>query len=196
MSDPYRGRRAGGAPLASSGESYAAPAGDIYRLGYLWRIAGPVDIVFHFLSHGRTFPDWWPVFLSAESDAPAGAEATVGSRVRYHVKSSLPYHLYWDVTLTRLERPHLIETDTRVALSGLLELAGVVRFQLAQRGPWVEVRNEQEMRSSRRLPAPLRILAARAFAYNHHRAMRQGGRGLQQAVRAALLKEGVGTARG
>lgn len=181
-------RRAGGAPLPFSGQSYAAPTGDAYRLGYRWRIAGPIETVFYYLSHGRTYPDWWPVFLSAEAE---DGEPRVGSYVRYHVKSDLPYHLDWGVTLVELVEPTLIHTRTTVRLSGLLELAGPVIFRLAQHGPWVEVLNEQEMQTNRHLPAPLRVLAGRAFAYNHHRAMRQGGRCLQQIVRATAAGQGA-----
>jgi hypothetical protein len=46
--------------------------------------------------------------------------------------------------------------------------------------------NEQEIRAERSLPAPLHALAARAFAFNHDRAMAGGGRGLQRAVSAAV----------
>jgi hypothetical protein len=40
--------------------------------------------LYHFLSHGRAYPEWWPVLRDAQSDA---YEVTVGARVRYHVKA-------------------------------------------------------------------------------------------------------------
>jgi hypothetical protein len=123
------------------------------------------------------------VFLDAQS---ADDEVRVGAHVRYHVKAMLPYHLYWDVTLTRLEAPHLVETDTTVSLGNWLRLGGWVRFRLIERGDRVEVINEQEMRAECSLPGPLRALAARAFAFNHDQAMAGGGRGLQRAVNAAV----------
>jgi hypothetical protein len=166
-------------------------AGDVYHLGYRWRIEGPIEIVWHFISHGRTFPEWWPVFLNAEG---GDDEIAVGARIRYHVKAPLPYHLYWDVTISRLEPPYLLETDTRVSLGSWFRLGGPVRFRLAQQGRFVEVVNEQEMRAERRLPGPLRALAARAFAFNHDQAMAVGGRGLQRAVRARLAAQPTGSA--
>jgi uncharacterized protein YndB with AHSA1/START domain len=158
-------------------------AGDVYHLGYRWNIDGPIDTVFHFVSHGRTYPEWFPVFRDARSEDD---EVRVGARVRYHVKALLPYHLYWDVRLTRLEPPHLVETDTTVTLGSWLRLGGWVRFRLEERDGRVAVFNEQEIRAERSLPAPLRALAARAFAFNHDRAMAGGGRGLQRAVSAAV----------
>ena len=130
------------------------------------------------MSHGRTYPEWFPVFRDAQSDDD---EVRIGARDRYHVKALLPYHLYWDVTLTRLEPPHLVETDTTVALGSWLRLGGWVRFRLIERDGRVEVINEQEMRAERSLPGPLRALAARAFAFNHDQAMAGGGRGFCSA---------------
>jgi uncharacterized protein YndB with AHSA1/START domain len=170
--------------MASEGKAGAGSgSGDVYHLGYRWLIDGPIETVYHFVTHGRTYPEWFPVFLDAQSDDD---EVRVGANVRYHVKALLPYHLYWDVTVARLEPPHLVETDTTVALGGGFRLRGWVRFTLRERDGRVEVLNEQEMRAERALPGPLRALAARAFAFNHDQAMAGGGRGLQRAVNAAV----------
>jgi uncharacterized protein YndB with AHSA1/START domain len=127
--------------MTGNGRSGArAASGDVYHLGYRWVIDGPIDLVYHFVSHGRTYPEWFPVFRDARSDDD---EVRVGANVRYHVKALLPYHLYWDVTVTRLEPPHLVETDTTVALGGWFRLGGWVRFTLRERDGRVEVLNEQ-----------------------------------------------------
>ncbi|HEY7067638.1 MAG TPA: SRPBCC family protein [Chloroflexota bacterium] len=157
--------------------------GDVYRLGYRWLIDGPIETVYHFVSHGRTYPEWFPVFLDAQGD---DGEVRVGASIRYHVKALLPYHLHWDVRVTRLEPPHLVETNTTVSLSGRFRLSGWVRFTLRAVAGRVEVLNEQEMVSEQALPGPLRALATRAFAFNHDQAMAGGGRGLQRAVTAAV----------
>src|SRR5687767_8667569 len=115
-------------------------AGDVYHLGYRWRIEGLIETVWYFVSHGRTYPEWFPVFREAHSD---DQEVRVGSRIRYHVKALLPYDLLWDVTVSRLEPPHLIQTDTTVVLGGRFRLRGWVRFRLQQQGSLVEVINEQ-----------------------------------------------------
>jgi uncharacterized protein YndB with AHSA1/START domain len=172
----------------------------VHRLRYRWLIEGPIDVVFDILVHGTAFPDWWrPVFLEAHTDDP---ESVVGARVRYRVRGRLPYGLDWDVTLRRIERPHLIENETVVILGGRLRLSGPVRFRLGQQGDRVEVINEQEMRSERRLPRPIRAVWQRVFSYNHDWAMAKGGIGLQRAVRERLARtpsaepvEGAGSAQ-
>ncbi len=173
---------------ATTDRDPAAAGGDVYRLAHRWRIEGPIDTVYYYLTHGRTFPEWWPVFRDVQTDA---GEVAVGARSRFWVRSVLPYGLEWDCTITQLEPPHLLELDTRVALGGWFRLAGPIRFHLRQDGPLVEVLNEQEMRADRRLPGPLRALARSAFAYNHARAMASGERGLQRAVRAAVANRGA-----
>ena len=90
------------------------------------------------------------------------------------------------MTVSRLEPPHLVETDTTVILGGRFRLSGWVRFRLEQHGSTVEVINEQEMRAEQALPGPLRAVAARLFAFNHDRAMADGEGGLQRAVNARL----------
>ena len=159
----------------------AAPA-DVYRLSHRWLVDGPIDAVFYYLTHARTFPEWWPVFQEVETDS---AEVTVGAHSRFRVRSVLPYRLAWECTVTGLEPPRFLQLETVVALGGWFRLAGPIRFRLSQQGARVEVLNEQEMRAARSLPGPLRALAARAFAYNHARAMAVGERGLRRAVQAA-----------
>jgi uncharacterized protein YndB with AHSA1/START domain len=130
---------------------------DTYRLSHRWLISGPIDVAFDVLSRGTAFPAWWaPVFLSAESD---DTEPVVGSRVRYRVRGRLPYSLHWDVTLRRLERPHIIETETIVVLGGRFRLRGPIRFTLTETADGVEILNDPD--DDQRPPAPETAQSAR-----------------------------------
>jgi uncharacterized protein YndB with AHSA1/START domain len=165
---------------STPGDSTLTRAGDTYRLGHRWLIKGPIDVVFDLLSHSSDYPRWWaPCFKSAESD---DAEVAVGARAHLRVRSQLPYTLVWDVTLVELDRPHVIEVDTIVRLSGRFPLRGPIRYTLTDGPDGVEVVNEQAIVSERRLPRPIRAIVQRAFAYNHRWAFKIGGRGLQKAV--------------
>ena len=163
-----------------SGDSAEATSGDVYRLGYRWLIKGPIDVVFDLLSHARDYPSWWtPCFKSAESD---DTEVAVGARSHLRVRARLPYELVWDITLTELDRPNLIEVDTNLRLSGHFPMRGPIRYILTEGPDGVTVVNDQVIVAERKLPRPLRALLQRAFAYNHAWAFRIGGRGLQRAV--------------
>jgi uncharacterized protein YndB with AHSA1/START domain len=164
----------------TSGGSAGATAGDVYHLGYQWIIKGPIDVVFDLLSHARDYPSWWtPCFKSAESD---DTEVAVGARSHLRVRARLPYELVWDITLTELDRPNLIEVDTNLRLSGRFPMRGPIRYILTEGPDGVTVVNDQVIVAERRLPRPFRALLQRAFAYNHAWAFKIGGRGLQRAV--------------
>jgi uncharacterized protein YndB with AHSA1/START domain len=151
----------------------------VYRLGHRWLIKGPVEVVFDLLSHARDYPRWWtPCFQTAEGDD----EVALGARSHLRVRAKLPYELVWDITLTELDRPRVIEVDTILRVSGRFPMRGPIRYTLTERPDGVEVVNDQVIVAERRLPRPLRALLQRAFAYNHDWAFKIGGRGLQRAV--------------
>jgi hypothetical protein len=155
--------------------------GDAYRLQYEWRIEGAIERVFHYLGHVTTFPLWWgAVFLDAKSEAK---DPFVGARATVRAKSRLPYVLDWDLVVTRLDAPRLIELDSRVSLSRRMELTGSILYRLEQDGAFVRVDTDQLMHPARPVPWPLRGLAGWLFRYNHGWAMARGEAGLQRIVR-------------
>jgi len=160
------------------------PAGDCYQLRYRWTVEGPIDTIFTYVSDGRTFKDWFFVFKEVIPDDPdQGVE--VGAHTRFKVKALLPYLLDWHVTVTNVDRPHLLETAVQVTLSGRFPMSGYIRYRFQEEGGLVVVENEQELCSERRLPGPLRRLAQAAFTLNHDWAMRRAEEPLRRVVRAA-----------
>jgi len=176
---------------SNPGDSAAATAGDVYRLGYRWLIKGPIDVVFDLLTQSRDYPTWWSqCFKSAESD---DTEVAIGSRSHLRVRARLPYELVWDVTVIELDPPNVVAVDTIVRLSGRFPLRGPIRYTLTDGPNGVEVINDQVIVSERRLPRPLRALLQRAFAYNHAWAFKIGGHALQKAVDEIVAARAVGT---
>jgi len=163
-------------------------SGDPYRLGYRWTIEGPIDTVFHFVSDARTFTEWFFVFKDVRPDDPTGP-LQVGSHARCRVKAALPYVLDWDITVAKLDAPHVIETDCRVTLAGRFPLTGYVRYRFEDSGALVTVINEQELQAERPLPGLLHPLAQTIFQFNHDWAMARAQGPLQQIVRRARAQE-------
>jgi hypothetical protein len=162
-----------------------AAARDAYRLGYRWKIEGPIDTVFQFVSDARTFKDWFFVFKEVRPDDPTGP-LQVGSHVRCLVKATLPYGLDWDITVAEMDAPRYIKTNCRVTLGGRFPLNGYVSYRFQQNGGVVTVINEQELAAEQPLPRLLRPLAQTLFSFNHDRAMGQAQEPLQRVVRAAV----------
>jgi hypothetical protein len=158
--------------------------GDVYHVGHHWRIEGSIDDVYRHLTNPAAYPGWWPAIPAVDvlksSDEPA-----VGDSVRMHVKSFLPYHVDWVMTTKRLEPPSFIDTDNQLVLGGKLHLSGSTTVRLLQDGPIVDVVQRETLTADGwALPAPLRVLAGIAFAFNHAFAAAPGRRGLQRLLRA------------
>ena len=157
---------------------------DVYRLSHLWRVEGPIETVFHYVTDARTFLEWFPVFKEVSADEPVGS-LHVGSHATARVKALLPYVLDWDITVVRHEPPVFQETAVELSLSGRFRMRGYIRYSFEERpSNIVVVRNEQELAAEKPLPRLVRPLAQAAFSFNHRYAMRQAQRPLQAIVRA------------
>jgi uncharacterized protein YndB with AHSA1/START domain len=157
---------------------------DTYQLGYRWTIEGSPETVFRFVSDARTFHEWFGVFKRVEPDDPTGP-LRVGAHTRCHVRALLPYTLDWDITVSKLDPPRLLETDCRLTLNGRFAMRGYVRYRFEPRGHLVDVINEQELAAERPLPRFLHPLAQAIFSLNHDWAMSRARGPLQRAVRRA-----------
>jgi hypothetical protein len=157
---------------------------DVYRLSHEWRVEGPIETVFHYVTDARTFLDWFPVFKAVTADERVGP-LHVGSHATARVKALLPYVLDWDITVVRHEPPLFQETAVELSLSGRFRMRGFIRYSFEQQpSNMVVVRNDQELAAERPLPRLVHPLAQAAFSFNHSYAMRGAQRPLQAIVRA------------
>lgn len=154
-----------------------------------------MDDAFHYLSHIATWPDWWPQIVAVVTDDPDKPDVVVGDTATMRAKSFLPYGLDWETTVVRIERPKLIEVESRVRLGRSFGMRGTVAFDLAEADGKVVVLNRQEMVPDRPVPGWLVPLADRVFNFNHDFAMKRGQPGLQRVLKAAALDPGPSTDR-
>jgi len=113
-------------------------------------------------------------------------------------KSFLPYGLDWETTVVRIERPKLIEVESRVRLGRSFGMHGTVGFDLAEKDGKIVVLNRQEMRPDRPLPPWLSPVLEKAFNFNHDYAMKRGMSGLQRYLddRERAREAGAGMSTG
>jgi uncharacterized protein YndB with AHSA1/START domain len=107
----------------------------------------------------------------------------IGERRRYTWKSRLPYRLVFEMTLTRSERPHLLEGHA----TG--ELEGTGTWTLSERDGGTRVRYVWAVRTTRPwMNVPLPFLR-KIFEMNHDAVMRWGGQGLAMRLGASVVDE-------
>ncbi len=160
---------------------------DSRRLGLLaqyeflttWCVDASIEAVFDVLNDSAGYPRWWKGVESVQLLEP-GDESGIGQLDRFTWRSVLPYSLVFDIRVTRVAPPYLIEGRADGELEGvgtwrLYEGQGtaiVYDWRVRTTKPWMNVLGP--------LPRP-------AFSWNHDVVMRQGGRGLAAELGATLL---------
>jgi uncharacterized protein YndB with AHSA1/START domain len=150
-----------------------------YRFVTEWQVDAPIEAVWDQLIRSEDWPGWWKGVEKVIKLDP-GDEQGIGDRRRYTWKSRLPYRLVFEMTLTRSERPHLLEGHA----SG--ELEGLGTWTLAELDGGTRVRYVRAVRTTRPwmdLPLPF---ARRFFRMNHDAVMGWGGVGLARRLKTTL----------
>jgi uncharacterized protein YndB with AHSA1/START domain len=150
-----------------------------YEFLTTWCVDAPVGAVFDLLHDSAGYPRWWKGVSSVMVLEP-GDEIGVGERDHFTWRSVLPYSLGFDLRVTRVERPYLIEGRA----SG--ELEGVGTWRLYE-GQGVAIVYHWRVRTTKLWMNVFGPLARPAFSWNHDIVMRQGGEGLAAELGATLL---------
>jgi quercetin dioxygenase-like cupin family protein/uncharacterized protein YndB with AHSA1/START domain len=149
-----------------------------------WDVAAPPEAVFDALADARTYPRWWtPVYIDVDADGPPA----LGKVSRQHFKGRLPYHLRTTSTITRLERPHVVQGDVEGDLRG--------------RGTWTltpidggtHVRFDWRVFADRKLLRTLTPLLRPVFRWNHNWAIARAMEGLEPYARGTAQSAGAET---
>ena len=150
-----------------------------YHFVSRWRVQAPIEAVWEELVHSERWPSWWRDVRAVQELAPGDADG-VGEVRRLQFATRLPYRLGFDVRVSRVERPTLLEADA----SG--ELEGVGRWRLRPDDGGTLVRYEWDVRTTRWWMNLLAPLARPLFAWNHDALMRAAAAGLARRLDAEL----------
>ena len=143
-----------------------------YRFLTTWIVDAERARVWEEIHEIERWPEWWP---GVESVEDLGDD-----RYRHVWRSVVPYPVRFDVHVTRIEKPQLIEAEA----TG--ELAGIGRWRLTGERPTV-VTYEWNVRTTRPWMNLLAPFARPIFEWNHHAVMRRGAEGLARRLDARLL---------
>jgi uncharacterized protein YndB with AHSA1/START domain len=150
-----------------------------YEFLTTWCVDASIDAVFDVLNDSAGYPRWWKGVQSVEK-LESGDESGVGELDRFTWRSVLPYSLGFDMRVTRVMRPYLIEGRANG------ELEGVGSWRLYE-GQGTAVVYDWRVRTTKLWMNLFGPLARPAFMWNHDLVMRQGGRGLADELGATLL---------
>lgn len=150
-----------------------------YRFVTVFRFRAPVEAVWAALQRFDQYVRWTRGIVEVRELEPGG-ERQVGSVVRVRVRSTVPYTLVFDATVTRIEPPHLLE------LRADGDLVGIGRWTLEQSGIITSAAYRWEVATRRRWMNLLAPVARSLFAWNHDRMMAALGRGMAEALGSPL----------
>jgi uncharacterized protein YndB with AHSA1/START domain len=151
-----------------------------YRFLTTWALGAPIERVWEAIHDSERWPQWWKGVERVVELEPGDQDGR-GALTRYTWRSRLPYELEFDMRVTRVERPFLLEGEA----TG--ELAGEGRWRLYEGDGATAVTYEWVVRTTRPWMNVLAPLARPVFAWNHDVVMRQGGEGLSKLLDAPLL---------
>jgi uncharacterized protein YndB with AHSA1/START domain len=148
-----------------------------------WLLESPREPVWEAIYAQERWPQWWRGVEVAD-EIHHGDGNRVGAVSRMVWRSLLPYRVEFEVTTTRVERPHLMEGRAAGELEGvgrwrLFEHDGVTaalyEWDVATTKPWMN------------LVAPV---ARPVFEWNHDWVMKRGAEGLAGLLGCRLLSAG------
>ena len=149
-----------------------------YSFETAWKLGAPREEVFSVLHDSERWPEWWRGLERVVKLEDGDAEGR-GSLGRYTWRARVPYRVEFDVRITRVERPELMEGRA----TG--ELDGVGTFRLHEDGPGTLVTFSWRVETRRRWMNLFAPIARPLFRWNHDWVMREGGRGLARRLSAA-----------
>ena len=145
-----------------------------------WCLESPVEPVFEAIHDMKTWPRWWRGVEDVVELEP-GDEDGVGSRSRQTWRSRLPYRIDFEISVVRVERPHLMEGNA------VGELTGTGRWRFFEGPTSTAVHYEWDVETTRPWMNAVAPLARAVFSWNHDVVMRQGAIGLARHLGVRLL---------
>ena len=142
-----------------------------YAFETFWHLDAPVETVWDAIVGTQMAPTWWP-FIERVVETVPGEISGVGSTRRYIWRTRLPYKLSFDIHVTRVDRPRVLEG----MVSG--EIEGIGRWVFESLGATTVIRHFWEVRLMKRWMKWFAPLAMPVFVWNHRQVMKAGAEGL------------------
>lgn len=151
-----------------------------YRFVTLWQVDAPIEQVWDAIVHSERWPSWWKSVKSV-TDVSRGDENGIGTVRRYSWTTHLPYTLDFDMRVTRIEKPYVLEGQA------MGELSGMGRWELTPHDSHTDVRYIWEVHTTKAWMNALAPVARPVFAWNHDAVMNDGAAGLAKLLNTKVV---------
>jgi hypothetical protein len=148
-----------------------------------WLLESPREPVWEAIYAQERWPAWWRG-VEAADEIHHGDGDRVGAVSRMVWRSLLPYRVEFEVTTTRVERPHLMEGRA------VGELTGVGRWRLYEHEGITAVLYEWNVATTKPWMNLVAPVARPIFEWNHDWVMKRGAEGLAGLLGCRLLGAG------
>lgn len=156
-----------------------------YRFLTTWIVDAPIGRVWDAVYGIEHWPEWWRG-VERVDELFHGEGDGEGTIYRHVWRSKIPYAVAFTVTVTRVQKPHLIEARAEGGLEG----TGTFRLFEAPEG--TAVTYDWAVRTTKRWMNAVAPLAGPVFAWNHHAVMKNGGVGLARLLETRLIAQASG----
>jgi uncharacterized protein YndB with AHSA1/START domain len=147
----------------------------LYKFVDHWYINAPIDVVYHYVSDPRTYPEWWHwydgVRVLKEVEFPH-----VGGEVELIVRSPFGYRLKLNVETAEADPPRTLKTISRG------DLAGTGEWVFQEEGDTTHAIWTWIVESNHALLNRLEWLLKPVFAFSHVLVSGSGHRGLKKLL--------------
>ena len=145
-----------------------------------WLLESPREPVWDAIYDQERWPRWWRGVEEAVELRPGDADG-VGSVAGMAWRSLLPYRVRFEVTITRVEHPHLMEGHA------VGDLEGVGRWRLYEQQGITAVLYEWNVATTVPWMNRMAPLLRPVFEWNHDWVMARGGEGIAGLLGCRLL---------
>jgi len=151
-----------------------------------WKIDAPLERVWDVIADAPAWPQWWRAVAGARVLKEGAPPSFIGRELRLTWRTQLPYGFTFDMTVTRVEPPNILEGVARG------ELAGTGTWRFSHDGDGTILQYDWDVTTNVPWMNAFAPLLKPAFVYNHNVVMRWGQEGLAKRLGARVteLSEG------
>ena len=146
-----------------------------FHLTTIWKIPASIESCWFSIVNVEAWPEWWK-YVDTVIEIKSGGVSGINAIHSYNWSTCLPYHLVFELQVTRLIPYKLIEFDAKGDLTG----SGYCKFK--QKRNCTTIQFNWDVQTSKPWMSFIANIAYPIFEWNHRRVMQSGQQSLIQRL--------------